>query len=97
MKVGYMKKIKITALTTAVCSVLVIAACSPKTTLVDLNNVPDTHHCQFMKETCKEAEEFNRQYQSMSDEEKQDAKTILNAYVQQCADAQEICKQSAKQ
>ncbi|MDR2729153.1 MAG: hypothetical protein LBB56_08455 [Chitinispirillales bacterium] len=92
-----MKKIKITALTAVVCGALVINACAPKTTLVDFNNVPDTHHCQFMKEVCKEAEEFDRQYQSMSAEEKQDAKTILNAYVQQCADAQEICKRSAKQ
>ena len=72
-----------------------MGACAPKTTLVDFNNVPDTHHCQFMKEICKEAEDFQSQYQSMSNDEKEDAKAINNAYVQQCADAQEMCKKSA--
>jgi hypothetical protein len=92
-----MKRLKTAALTASVCGALAICACAPKTTLVDFSNVPDTHHCQFMKEVCKEAEEFGGQYQSMDDEEKQDAKTILNAYVQQCADAQEMCKKSAQQ
>ncbi|MCL2689894.1 MAG: hypothetical protein FWE57_08635 [Chitinispirillia bacterium] len=88
---------KITFFSTAACCAFLIGACAPKKVLVDFNNVPDTHHCQFMKEICKEAEEFNRRFQSMSAEEKEDAKTINNAYVQQCADAQEMCKRSAKQ
>ena len=92
-----MKKVKQVTLTTAVCGLLVIGACAPKTALIDFNNVPDNAQCQFMKETCKEAEDFQREFQSMTAEEKQDAKMILNAYVQQCADAQEMCKKSAKQ
>lgn len=87
---------KIVSLITAVCIVFVIGACASKTTLVDFNNAPDTHHCQFMKEICKEAESFQGQYESMSADEKEDAKAILNAYVQQCAAAQEMCKKSAK-
>jgi len=88
---------KMISIAAAACGALVVGACAPKTTLVDFNNVPDTHHCQFMKEICKEAEEFNRQFQSMSAEEKEDAKAINNAYVQQCSDAQAMCKLSAQQ
>lgn len=91
-----MKKVKRVTLAATACGALMIGACAPKTTLVDFNNVPDTHHCQFMKEVCKEAEEFQRQYQSMDAEEKEDAKTILNAYIQQCADSQEMCIRSAQ-
>jgi len=83
-------------LITAVCGALVIGACAPKAVVIDFNNVPDTPHCQFMKDICKEAEEFSRQFQSMSAEEKEDAKTINNAYVQQCADAQAMCKKSSQ-
>jgi hypothetical protein len=87
---------KIIALTSAICGSLIIGACAPKTTLIDFNNVPDTPHCQSMKDICKEAEDFQRQFQSMTAEERQDAKTILNAYIQQCADTQVMCKKSAK-
>jgi len=87
---------KIISLIAAACGALVIGACAPKTTLVDFNNVPDTHHCQFMKEICKEAEDFQRQFQSMDADEKQDARVILNAYIQQCSDAQAMCQKSAE-
>ncbi|MDR0305696.1 MAG: hypothetical protein LBI42_02545 [Chitinispirillales bacterium] len=90
-----MMKIKL-LLTAGFCG-LVVSACSPKTALVvDFSNVPDTFHCQHMKDVCKEAESFQSQFLSMSGEEKADAKIILNAYVQQCEDAQEICRKSAE-
>jgi len=81
----------------AVCAVSVFAAaCSPKTTMVDFNNVPDNERCQYMKEACKEAQAFQSQYESMSSEEKQDAKAILDAYIRQCEGAQDLCRKSAE-
>jgi hypothetical protein len=88
-----MKKSKFFA-ATAVCAF--VAACAPKTATVDFNNVPNTERCQYMKEACKEAQAFQGQYERMSPEEKQDAKAILNAYVQQCEGAQELCRKSAE-
>jgi len=89
-----MKKSKLFA-TTVVC-VAIISACAPKTTTVDFNNVPNTERCQYMKDACKEAQAFQGQYERMSAEEKQDAKAILNAYVQQCELAQDLCRKSAE-
>jgi outer membrane biogenesis lipoprotein LolB len=78
----------------AICAALVWA-CAPKTT-VDFNNVPDNERCQYMKDACKEAVSFQGQYERMSAEEKKEAKAILNAYIQQCEGAQELCGNSAK-
>ena len=78
----------------AVFCVAIVFACAPKTAVIDFNNVPDTERCQYMKDVCKEASAFQGQYERMSAEEKVDAKAILNAYVQQCEGAQEMCKKS---
>jgi hypothetical protein len=87
-----MRKIK--ALTaSAVCAAMVLACGgSKKTVYLDFNNVPDNDRCSYMKDVCREAERFEAQFDGMNREEKQDAKTVLNAYIQQCADAQEMCK-----
>jgi predicted small lipoprotein YifL len=90
-----MKKTKISSVIAAA-SLCALAACGPKPVLLDLSgkDVPDNERCQFMKESCKEASEFQNQYERMSPEEKQDAKAVLNAYVQQCQDAQEMCRKT---
>jgi outer membrane biogenesis lipoprotein LolB len=88
-----MKKAKIFT-ASAVCAV-VLAACA-KTTTVDFNNVPDTERCQYMKDACKEAQAFQGRYERMGPEEKNEAKIILNAYIQQCEGAQELCRKSAE-
>lgn len=89
-----MKKSKIFAMM-SLCAV-VISACAPKTATVDFNNVPKTERCQYMKDACKDAQAFQDQYDGMSSEEKKDAKAVLNAYVQQCEDAQELCRKSVE-
>jgi len=73
-----------------------MAACGPKPVLLDLSgkDVPDNERCQFMKESCKEAEDFQNQYDRMNPEERQDAKAVLSAYVQQCQAAQEMCRKT---
>ncbi|MDR0330919.1 MAG: hypothetical protein LBH93_04330 [Chitinispirillales bacterium] len=89
-----MKRVGI-AVAAAVCA-LAAGACAPKATTVDFSNVPDTEKCRHMKEVCKEAQAFQSQYERMSAEEKRDAKAILNAYIQQCEGAQELCRKSAE-
>jgi uncharacterized membrane protein len=90
-----MKKTKISAVIAAAlfCA---LAACAPKPVLLDLSgkNVPDNERCQFMKESCKEAQEFQNQYEQMSKEEQQDARAVMSAYTQQCQDAQEMCRKT---
>jgi len=90
-----MKKQGILAVTAAAlfCA---LASCGPKPVLLDLSgkDVPDNERCQFMKESCKEAQAFQGQYEQMSREEQEDAKAVLNAYTQQCADAQEMCRKT---
>jgi hypothetical protein len=89
-----MKRVKIAV--AAAIAAIVAGACAPKATTVDFNNVPDTDKCQYMKEVCKEAQVFSGQYEIMSAEEKKDAKAVLNAYIQQCEGAQELCRKSAE-
>jgi hypothetical protein len=84
---------KITKILTAAAMAFAFA-CAPKTAVIDFNNVPDTERCQYMKDVCKEAQAFQGQYEGMSAEEKREAKAVLNAYVQQCEGAQEMCKKS---
>jgi len=91
-----MKKTQIFT-TAALCAAMVFAgACAPKTTTVDFNNVPDNERCRYMKDACKEAQAFQVQYERMSSEDKKEAKAILNAYIQQCEGAQDLCRKSAE-
>jgi len=89
-----MKKALIIA-AAAACAVAA-GSCAPKTTTVDFNNVPDNERCRYMKDACKEAQAFQGQYERMSAEEKKEAKAILNAYIQQCEGAQDLCRKSAE-
>ncbi|GBU23313.1 hypothetical protein R80B4_03230 [Fibrobacteres bacterium R8-0-B4] len=91
-----MKKTKLFAASALCAAVIFAGACAPKTAKVDFNNVPDNERCQYMKDACKEAAAFQSQYESMSAEEKNEAKAILNAYIQQCEGAQELCRKSAE-
>jgi hypothetical protein len=89
-----MKKIKIAA-ATFICAAL-LSACASKFTAVDFTKAPDTEHCQYMKDACKEAQAFQGQYERMNPEEKKDAKVILNACIQQCEDAVDLCRKSVE-
>ncbi len=81
---------------TAILGITVLMNCAPRTTVIDTKDLPDTYHCEYMKETCNEAQDFQMQYSRMSPEEQKEAKNILNAYIDQCADAQELCKKSGQ-
>lgn len=75
----------------------ITGACGPKPVLIDMSNVPDNERCDYMKDVCKEAAKFQDQYESMSREEKEDAKAVMGAYSQQCQDAQAMCRQTMRQ
>jgi hypothetical protein len=82
--------------TAAALCAIAAGACSPKPTKVDFNNVPDNERCRYMKDACKDAAAFQEQYERMSAEEKKEAKAILNAYIQQCEGAQDLCRKSVE-
>jgi uncharacterized protein YnzC (UPF0291/DUF896 family) len=48
-----------------------------------------------MEEICKEAREFESKYSQMSEEEKEEFKTLRDTYRDQCNTALEQCKKSA--
>ncbi|MCL2219214.1 MAG: hypothetical protein FWC23_04955 [Chitinispirillia bacterium] len=87
---------KTNKLPTALCLALAIGACAPKPLLFDMNSAPDNERCNYMREVCKEARKFQSQYESMTREEKEDARAVMNAYTQQCEDAQQMCRQTVE-
>jgi hypothetical protein len=48
-----------------------------------------------MEEICKEAREFEKNYSRLSKDEKEEFKTLLDTYRNQCNTAVELCKNSA--
>lgn len=47
-----------------------------------------------MTDICKEAQEYERQYNKMTPDDKKEFENILKAYRAQCNDALELCKKS---
>jgi hypothetical protein len=73
--------------------VALIVSCAGTRT-VDTSNLPDSYQCTYMKDICKEAQEYERQYNKMTPDEKKEFENILKAYHSQCNDALELCKKS---
>jgi hypothetical protein len=79
---------------------LAALACAPR--VVVPPSIPDTDtevasdECEMMKEVCRQAQEFQKQYETLPEEEKKDMSTILSTYVEHCRQATESCKKSAK-
>lgn len=61
---------------------------------VDTSNLPNTYQCTYMTDICKEAQEYERQYNKMTPDDKKEFENILKAYRAQCNDALELCKKS---
>ena len=55
----------------------------------DTSKLPDNYSCNYMKDVCKEAREFESRYSRMSKEEQEEFKTVLQTYRNQCNDALE--------
>lgn len=76
-------------------SALLLTGCGG-TRFVNTADLPDNYLCQHMKEVCKEARQFESEYNKLSSEEKKETKNILKAYRMQCNDALSQCQESAK-
>jgi hypothetical protein len=85
----------------SVCVLLGVAAalvcCAGHAAFVDVSELPPTYQCEYMKQVCKEATEFERTYAKMTDEEKKEFKNLLLIYRKQCNSALEECRTSKKQ
>ena len=66
------------------------------TRFVNTAKLPDNYLCQHMKDVCKEAREFESQYNKLSPEERKESENVLKAYRMQCNDALKQCEESAK-
>lgn len=49
-----------------------------------------------MKDVCKEAQDFEGKYESMTPEEKKEFKNLLMVYRNQCSNALDMCRKSEK-
>ncbi len=69
--------------------------CAPRavTTYSDV----DTPECRTMTEICKDAREFQREYERMPEEEKRDMVSVLNTYTEHCTQAVKACEESKKE
>ncbi len=76
-----------------IATVVLFISCAGTRT-VDTSKLPDTYQCTYMKDICKEAQEYERKYNTMTPEEKKEFENILKAYHSQCNDALEMCKKS---
>ena len=71
---------------------LTLLSCAP-TIVVDPNaETSNPYYCEYMKEVCRESEEFERTYAAMGKEEQKEAENILNAYRYQCSEAALRCQ-----
>ena len=75
-------------------AILFICGCSQKSSFINTANLPDTYQCAYMVEICKQAEEFERAYSSLSEEEQAEAKVVRQTYRNQCNDAVDACRKS---
>jgi hypothetical protein len=76
-----------------IASVVLFVSCAGTRT-VDTSKLPDSYQCSYMKDICKESQEYERQYNKMTPDEKKEFETILKAYRSQCNDALELCQKS---
>lgn len=75
---------------------IMFIGCAGGSSFVDTSKLPDTYQCSYMKDVCKEAREYEAQYEQMSSEDKKEFKNILLVYRKQCSDALEQCKKSGQ-
>lgn len=82
------------ALSIVTLSFLVFSGCAGSSSFIDTAKLPDTYQCNYMKDVCKEAQDFEGKYESMAPEEKKEFKNLLMAYRNQCSSALGACQKS---
>jgi len=71
-----------------------MAGCAGSSSFIDTSKLPDTYQCGYMKDICKEAQDYEAKYSMMTSDEKKEFKNLLMVYRQQCSEAVEQCKKS---
>jgi hypothetical protein len=79
-----------------VCGCITLFGCASNSGFIDTSKLPDTYQCNHMKDICKEAQEFESRYASMSADEQKEFKNLLMVYRNQCTSAQAECQRSGK-
>lgn len=74
----------------------VMVSCAPKRiNKPNLSGLADTtDECKYMDRVCREAEEFQREFNSFSEEAQNELVPALNGYVDNCERAAELCTKS---
>lgn len=75
---------------------MMLSGCAARSSYVNVAEMPDTFHCEYMQEICQEAAEYESRYLDMTPEEQEDAKSVLDAYKSQCDFAVKECRESGK-
>lgn len=75
-------------------ALLLITSCGGKKT----STVPGekTDECLFKEEVCREADNFQDEYYSMNEEEREKMTAVLNSYIEHCEAASKACKKSMR-
>ena len=72
--------------------VLLFCQCSHRSATQNKTAETDAEaECLMMEEICGQAENFQKQFDALPDEEKSDMISVLNTYVEHCEKAREQC------
>lgn len=72
--------------------------CAPKSVhRPNLSAMADTtDECKYMDRVCYEAEQFQKEFNSFSEEARDELIPALNGYIENCEGAAELCNESLK-
>ncbi len=72
--------------------------CNSKTTTITTTaeTGEKTDECLLKEEVCKEAFDFQKEYERMSEEAQKDMVSVLSTYVTHCEEATAACEKSKK-
>lgn len=77
---------------------IILTGCNPKISVKSTSDkTPQTDECVMKEEVCAEALDFQKQYDSMPEEEQKDMVSVLNTYIEHCEKATINCEKSLKQ
>jgi hypothetical protein len=72
---------------------IMLPSCNPKTTK---KASEQTDECALKEEVCKEAFDFQREYEQLPEEEKKDMASVMETYRVHCEEAKKKCEKSKK-
>lgn len=79
-----------------VTALFIVVGCAPKQIKKpNLHGLADTtDECRYMIRVCREANEFQREFESFSKEAQDELIPALNGYFDNCERAADLCKES---